>query len=33
MNFFEDLLDLAPVGCLIVISIGILLGAYKCSKV
>ena len=32
MNFFEDLLDLAPVGVLIVISVGILLGAYSCSK-
>ena len=32
MNFFEDLLDLAPVGGLIVIVIGILLGGYKCSK-
>lgn len=32
MNFFEDLLDLVSVGCLIVIVIGILLGGYKCSK-
>lgn len=32
MKFFEDLLDLAPVGGLIAISIGILLGTYSCSK-
>ena len=33
MNFFEDLLDLAPVVGLIVIAIGILLVSYRCSKV
>lgn len=32
MNFFEDLLDLAPVAVLIIISVGILLGSYSCSK-
>lgn len=32
MNFFEDLLDLAPLAILIIFSVGILLGFYSCSK-